>query len=461
MFAPEQIPIKTTLAQNFGVFNKMYTAVPSASSPNHLMTQSATSCGMQSNSLYNDCGGKDVFFPQATMYDSMWLHNVSFGIYMNSTCGIDGKACHGEDPHDPDSASAISTPDVAMTGVLDHADRFFSQTAFYEQAANGTLPQLTWLLPAIQACDHPCHDIAKGERMLKDVYEALRNGPGWEHTMLLVTYDDAGGFYDHVVPPFEGVPADDAPCHIDGKTVPHDPRCGADFDFRRLGLRTTGFLVSPWVGKGVVFQEPKGPTNTSQFDLTSVPATVKNLFNLTTFLTKRDAWAGSFDELLLDAPRTDSMPLHLPEAPPASSPWDPVPPTPDADENGNWRPVGPAPPHDDRYSDGRRRQGPSTRGHADRYSDGRRRQEASTKRTGPRPQHCSSPHGEKEQECKGPRYANLKQRRNVRLFASMANIPAPDVEKMTFSDADQWLTSRWRDWMEQKSIPVDEKAQFV
>lgn len=51
MFSPEQLPVKAALAREFGVFNKMYTAVPSASSPNHLFTQSATSCGMQHNGL--------------------------------------------------------------------------------------------------------------------------------------------------------------------------------------------------------------------------------------------------------------------------------------------------------------------------------------------------------------------------------------------------------------------------
>jgi phospholipase C len=49
------------------------------------------------------------------------------------------------------------------------------------------------------AGDHPCHDIAKGERFLKDIYEALRAGPKWESTMFFIAYDDGGGFYDHVV----------------------------------------------------------------------------------------------------------------------------------------------------------------------------------------------------------------------------------------------------------------------
>merc|ERR1712151_102766 len=105
--------------------------------------------------------------------------------------------------------------------------------------------------------------------------------------------------------------------------------CGIDlpFDFRRLGLRSAAMLISPLVAKGSVFQEPKkGPFNTSQFELTSIAATIKNLFNLTSFLTKRDAWAGSFDELLLDEPRPDAdMPIQLPEAPKPATPWDPPP----------------------------------------------------------------------------------------------------------------------------------------
>merc|ERR1711935_959348 len=103
-----------------------------------------------------------------------------------------------------------------MEGVARHKDRFFSQTEFYARAATGMLPSLSWILPPIQACDHPCHDIAKVERLLKDVYEALRAGPKWNKTLFLVTYDDAGGYYDRVVPPHEGVPADESPCWVPG-----------------------------------------------------------------------------------------------------------------------------------------------------------------------------------------------------------------------------------------------------
>jgi hypothetical protein len=67
--------------------------VDGQSSANHLFTQSGTSCGMHHNGHYDDCGGATVAFPQLTIYDSMWLHNVSFAWYLNSTCGIDS---HGQ-----------------------------------------------------------------------------------------------------------------------------------------------------------------------------------------------------------------------------------------------------------------------------------------------------------------------------------------------------------------------------
>lgn len=398
MFSPEMVPIKSAIAEHFGIFNKLYTAVPSASSPNHLFAQSGTSCHMQTNGLYNDCGGANASFPQKTIYDNMRLHNVSFGFFLNSTCGLDGKNCTGEDPITDDSPSAINTPDVGMEGVARYQDNFYSQDLFYAWAANGTLPSFSWFNPALQGCDHPCYDVAKGERLLKDVYEALRASPKWNKTLLFVAYDDAGGFYDHVVPPHEGVPDDESPCVVPGVW----PDCGAPFDFRRLGLRSTAMLIGPSVPKGTVFQEPKqGPFNTSQFELTSIAASVKDLFNLTSFLTKRDAWAAPFYELLLDEPRTDA-PLHLPDAPDPAAPWDPPPAS------------------------------------------------APTR-------HCSSWHGAAEETPCSDNLgkANLKQKRQVRLLAELTGHTFPTespIEDFGFMEADKWITHFWQIFLNKTTI---------
>eukprot|EP00040_Diaphanoeca_grandis_P010926 m.55978 g.55978 ORF g.55978 m.55978 type:complete len:413 (+) comp22165_c0_seq1:607-1845(+) len=400
-FAPKQIPVKYALAKEFGVFNKYYASVPSASTPNHLMIQSATSCGIVDNIRYCDCGGSTCTFPQMTIYDSMYVNNVSFSLFLNSTCGVNGNPhCHGMDPNNPNAGSPIPTPDVAMSGVGRYKDHFLSQDLFYETAAKGTLPALSWMLPPIEACDHPCYDIAKGERLLKDIYEALRAGPKWEKTLFFVVYDDPGAFYDHVVPPFKGVPSDDAPCHVQDQCGPTRSK----FDFRRLGLRSTAMLISPLVPKASVFQEPKGPMPSSQFEHTSVPATLKNLFNLTGFLTKRDMWAGSFDELLLETPRTDT-PMHLPAAPKNATPWGPPPNLTDSTEF--------AVPH--------------TRDNQD-----------------PTPQHCSL----KEQTCHGPEHVNQKQKKNMQLLSDLVpGLEEPDISSLNNQQANVWIRQAWEKYM--------------
>lgn len=433
MMGPEQIPVKYAMAKNFGVFNKIYCATPTASTPNHLMVQSATSCGIIDNIMYSDkaCGGSMDTFPQFTIYDSMHVNNVSFALYMNSTCGLPfpngtmQPPCHGESPHTAHAGSPIPSPDVAMEGVGRYKDHYKSQAEFYESAAKGTLPSLSWIMPHEQACDHPCYDNAKGERFQKDIYEALRAGPKWNRTLFLVVYDDAGGYYDHVVPPSEGVAADEAPC-----------RCpNAKFDFRRLGLRTSGMLMSPWVAKGTVFQEPKGPTNTSQFDLTSVPATIKNLFGLDDFLTKRDAWAGSFHELLTDELRTD-CPMHLPEAPEPAKPWEPAYP-------GDW----PNATSKDRYDNDDDDDGDDTINDED-YLVSRRLQSE------PEPQHCSHATG----VCLTPQHLTAKQLKRIKWYASLTKSEAPDTSTMSSAEAERWLAHRWDAWMLERHVHRAEES---
>ena len=81
MFSPEQLPIKKTLATEFGVFNKFFTSTPTASTPNHLFAQSCTSCGQIGNALYSTVGGSTQMYPQLTIFDNMELNNVSFALY--------------------------------------------------------------------------------------------------------------------------------------------------------------------------------------------------------------------------------------------------------------------------------------------------------------------------------------------------------------------------------------------
>ena len=284
----------------------------------------------------------------------------------------------------------------------------------------GTLPSFSYLTPPFEASDHPCNDVAKGERLQKDLYEALRAGPGWENTLFFVAYDDTGGFYDHVLPPIENVPNPGT-----DETCPPSPPCSPDwqppyhFDFRRLGLRVAAFLISPWIPANTVIQHPSGPAaekKGSRYDLTSGIATAKELFNLPTYLTKRDAWSGSFGQLLtLDTPRKD-CPMHFPAGPPVSTPW-------------------------------------LCPGCRNEESELRRMQEAEEEE--PQPQHCSA----RKQVCQGVGSITEKQKNHIGSLSEHFSESAPAFDTLDFQAAQDWIEEHERRWVDE--IPMLPKLDIA
>lgn len=119
--------------------------------------------------------------------------------------------------------------------------------------------------------------------------------------MLLLTFDEHGGLYDHVPPP-QNVPRPDK---IKSKHK------SWSFDFTSLGVRVPALVISPYVPKGTVLT--KQALSNKIFEHSSVPATIKKIFGLKNFLTKRDEWAATFEDVAsLDNPRSDCV-EKLPE----------------------------------------------------------------------------------------------------------------------------------------------------
>jgi phospholipase C len=136
---------------------------------------------------------------------------------------------------------------------------------------------------------HPSGSIAAGERFIKATYEAIRSSPAWEKSLLIITWDEHGGFYDHVIPP----PA---------------PRTGErgrthGFMFDQLGPRVPAVVVSPLIRKNLIEKKI--------LDHTAIPATLRRVFNLPS-LGERDGISGGVDHLAGFAARTDA-PLQLPD----------------------------------------------------------------------------------------------------------------------------------------------------
>jgi phospholipase C len=110
-------------------------------------------------------------------------------------------------------------------------------------AAAGNLPELTVIEPRMhsqpQDDDHPDADMWRGQQFIKRVYQALRNAPTWEKTVLIITYDEHGGLYDHVVPPVADL------LRVSGSSDEAQPSLTIPY-----GVRVPTFVVSPWTKRG-------------------------------------------------------------------------------------------------------------------------------------------------------------------------------------------------------------------
>jgi phospholipase C len=156
--------------------------------------------------------------------------------------------------------------DLPLLGFM---KRFMSE--FFDDAANGTLPPVAFVEPGFTFNDdHPPHHPIRGQAFLASVYAALASSPQWNNCLLVVTYDEAGGFFDHVSPPRA---ADDR----------------ADLGFDQLGFRVPVVAAGPYVKQGHVSSVVR--------DHASVLAHVSGMFGLEP-LTARVAAAADLSELL-------------------------------------------------------------------------------------------------------------------------------------------------------------------
>ena len=258
-----QIPVLATLALEFVLCDHWFASVPGPTWPNRFFVHAATSGG-HTNSPSSLSAVKDELgfstYGMRTIYDGLSEQNLDWSIYYHEF---------------PQS--------LALTRLHAHLDRFKDCRAFFSDVSGGTLPAYSFIEPRYfdgidgKANDqHPPHDVREGERLIATVYEALRKNPTlFGQTVLVVLYDEHGGYFDHV-PPLPSI-------NPDGRTSTDSP----PFGFDRLGIRVPAILVSPLVGSGVV--------DHAVYDHTSLLATVKKIFGLPHFLTKRDASANTFE----------------------------------------------------------------------------------------------------------------------------------------------------------------------
>lgn len=192
-------------------------------------------------------------------------------------------------------------------------------TNFFEDLKNNTLPKYAFVEPRysnnyapsqhppnsnhpggagyvkiVVSDDNPPVDVADGEIFLQQLYNALYNSNYWKSSLLIITYDEHGGVYDHVVPP--AVPSDAVP---PGPNIPPagdlGDKAAHGFRFNVYGPRVPAVIVSPFVAAGTTI--PPSPIY-PPFDHSSIPKTVWDCFNISNSLTYRDSAAPSLYQYL-------------------------------------------------------------------------------------------------------------------------------------------------------------------
>jgi phospholipase C len=275
-FEADRLPAINALANAFCLCDAWFAEVPGPTHPNRLFTHAATSDGHALNVW-------SMKFTLKTIYEQLQDAGKTWATY----------------EHDTNEVRNFSNISGATASF-----RQFGQ--FASDVQSGALPNYSFIIPQFNSTpaqpansQHAPQDARYGDVLVADVYEALQANPDvWNKSVLIVTYDEHGGFYDHVAP-------GPAP-NPDGKTSPTtgDPSYAPKFGFDRIGLRVPAIIASPWVAAGVVCSKP--------LQHTSIMATARKIFGVAGALTQRDAVANTFEHLFTQsAPRNDT-PSTLP-----------------------------------------------------------------------------------------------------------------------------------------------------
>jgi phospholipase C len=164
--------------------------------------------------------------------DITWLlHNagVSWGYFVGDDTCIK-PPCPKLSEADADLTNPIMNPlpGFKTVEVTKQFGRVSPHSEFFDAAADGTLPSVSWVVPSYGDSEHPPDSISNGQAWVTKLVNAVMNGPEeqWLHTAIFVTWDDWGGFYDHVEP------------------IVIDPD--------GYGIRVPAFLISPWARAGTI-----------------------------------------------------------------------------------------------------------------------------------------------------------------------------------------------------------------
>ena len=250
-------PFYYSLASVFPISDRYFCSVLGQTYPNRRYLISATSIGQ-----VDDTTPALTDYPaNGTIFDRLDAQNITWRDYYT------------------DLATVELYPELYLKNV---GSKVLPIAQFYTDAAAGTLPGVCLVEPdySTQSEENP-QNIAVGEQFAAGVINAVTSGPAWERTLLIWTYDEHGGYYDHVPPP---------PALAPDSIPPAVPAGESTYDgFHRYGFRVPCAVVSPWARRDYVSHQVK--------DHTSICALIEAKWNLPA-MTYRDANANPMLDMI-------------------------------------------------------------------------------------------------------------------------------------------------------------------
>ena len=266
-FTGTDLPFYYGLARAFPVCDRYFASTMASTYPNRRFLQAGTALGQVANIMPSLA---DPPPPNGTIFDRLAAHGISWKDYY------------------------VDLPSVALFPyqLIRYSGQVVPVANFLVDAAQGSLPAVSLVDPdSKHGTEESPQNIAVGAAFAAKIINAVLSGPGWAKTLLILTYDEHGGYYDHVPPPAAVAP-DAIPPAI---TVPPN----LPGDYRRYGFRVPAVIVSPWARPNYVSH--------AVHDHTSILKLIETKWNLPPF-TQRDAQA---DNLLDSLDFTASTPPFL------------------------------------------------------------------------------------------------------------------------------------------------------
>ena len=286
-YLPDQIPVMSSLARSFAISDRWFCSTPNQTWPNRSFVHTGTANGNINNGNPPD----PLRWNVTTIFNVLESMGESWTVFSDTLLAP--------------SLTRTMFPKL-WDPLLD--GHFLGFSAFEHACSNGSLPSYSFIEPSFLLDpndEHPPHDVTAGEEFLHAIWQSVSESPAWNKILLVITFDEHGGCFDHVLPPANATTPDDA----------SNPGA-SNFRFDRFGVRVPTILVSPYIEPGTVFRASASATETP-YDHTSILATLRDWLSIPEAImlpSRRIKAAPNLEQVLT---RTEAR-IDLPEIQPHS-----------------------------------------------------------------------------------------------------------------------------------------------